>query len=65
MYRHVLLKGTSASLNDAPTIKVLLFLLLRDDLLRERESKRFTARLEEINELLMLAVNEENSRMAE
>jgi hypothetical protein len=65
MYRQVLLKGTSASLNDAPTIKILLFLLLRDDLLRERESKRFTARLEEINELLMLAVNEENSRMTE
>lgn len=65
LYRQDILRGASASLNDAPIIKILLFLLLRDDLLRERESKRYTARLEEINELLMLAVNEEQSRQSE
>lgn len=62
LYRKDVLSGQAASLNDAPVVKILLFLLLRDDLLRERESKRFMARLEEINELLMLAVHEERSR---
>ena len=62
LYRKDVLSGQAASLNDAPVVKILLFLLLRDDLLRERESKRFMARLEEINELLMLAVQEERNR---
>jgi hypothetical protein len=62
LYRKDILSGQSASLNDAPVTKILLFLLLRDDLLRERESKRFVERLDEINELLMLAVQEERSR---
>lgn len=62
LYRKDVLSGQPASLNDAPVVKILLFLLLRDDLLRERESKRFMARLDEINELLMLAVQEERNR---
>jgi hypothetical protein len=62
LYRKDVLSGQASNLNDAPVVKILLFLLLRDDLLRERESKRFMARLEEINELLMLAVYEERSR---
>ncbi|UUT10417.1 ATP-binding protein [Pseudomonas zeae] len=62
LYRQDLLQGSTATLNDTPIIKTLLFLLLRDDLLRERGSKRFTERLEEINELLMLAIKEEQSR---
>jgi hypothetical protein len=57
-YRAAILCGARSSLNDAPVIKILVFLVLRDDLLRERESKRFTERLEEINELLMLAIRE-------
>lgn len=64
-YRQDLLQSNVASLNDTPIIKTLLFLLLRDDLLRERGSKRFTERLEEVNELLMLAVKEEQSRQTE
>jgi Histidine kinase-, DNA gyrase B-, and HSP90-like ATPase len=57
-YRGSILSGSRASLNDAPLVKILIFLVLRDDLLRERESKRFTARLDEINELIMLAIRE-------
>jgi hypothetical protein len=62
IYRKDVLSGQAASLNDAPVVKILLFLLLRDDLLRERESKRFMARLDEINEMLMLAVQDERRR---
>lgn len=62
VYRKDVLCGYSSSLNDVPLIKILLFMLLRDDLQRERESKRFMERLEEINELLMLAIKEEKSR---
>ncbi|MDR2317577.1 MAG: ATP-binding protein [Pseudomonas sp.] len=65
LYRHDLLQGSTATINDTPIIKTLLFLLLRDDLLRERESKRFTERLEEVNELLMLAVKEQQLRQSE
>jgi hypothetical protein len=61
-FRGDVLHGSPASLNDVPVVKTLLFLLLRDDLLRVRESKRFSERLEEINELLMLAAAEERTR---
>ncbi|WP_174933666.1 ATP-binding protein [Burkholderia lata] len=62
IYRQDILKGLPASLNDAPMIKTLLFLLLRDSLMRERESRQFTERLEQFNELLMLALAEERER---
>ena len=64
-FRKDVLNGDSASLNDVPLIKILLFMLLRDDLQRERESQRFMARLEEINELLMLAIREEKNRQCQ
>lgn len=62
-FRSDVLHGSPSSLNDVPVVKTLLFLLLRDDLLRIRESKRFSERLEEINELLMLAAQEEKNRL--
>ena len=62
LYRTDILCGATESPNDAPVLKILLFLLLRDDLLRERESKRYTERLEEINDLLMLALKQEQVR---
>jgi hypothetical protein len=62
-FRSDVLHGSQSRLNDVPVVKTLLFLLLRDDLLRIRESKRFSERLEEINELLMLAAEEEKSRL--
>jgi len=61
-FRSDVLHGSSSSLNDVPVVKTLLFLLLRDDLLRLRQSRQFTERLEEINELLMLAAVEERNR---
>lgn len=61
-YRQDILRGLPASLNDAPMLKTLLFLLLRDDLLRERESKQSVERIEQVNELLMLALSEEQVR---
>lgn len=61
-FRSDVLHGSQSSLNDVPVVKTLLFLLLRDDLLRLRESRQFTERLEEINELLMLAATEERNR---
>jgi hypothetical protein len=61
-FRGDVLHGTQASMNDVPVVKTLLFLLLRDDLLRMRQSQQFTKRLEEINELLMLAALEERNR---
>lgn len=61
-YRQGVLGGHSARLNDAPVVKILIFLLLRDDLLRARESKQFVARLEQVNELLMLAISEEQNK---
>jgi hypothetical protein len=64
LYREDVLCGLPSTLNDAPVVKILLFMLLRDDLLRERESKRFMERLEEINELLMLAVREQQNRQS-
>jgi hypothetical protein len=63
-FRSDVLHGSQSSLNDVPVVKTLLFLLLRDDLLRMRESRQFTERLEEINELLMLAAVEERNRQA-
>jgi hypothetical protein len=57
-YRGSILAGARASLNDAPLVKILIFLVLRDDLLRERESKRSNTRLGELNELIMLAIRE-------
>jgi len=63
-FRSDVLHGTPSSLNDVPVVKTLLFLLLRDDLLRMRESRQFTERLEEINELLMLAAVEQRNRQA-
>jgi len=63
-FRSDVLHGTPSSLNDVPVVKTLLFLLLRDDLLRMRESRQFTERLEEINELLMLAAIEQRNRQA-
>jgi len=64
-FRSDVLHGSQSSLNDVPVVKTLLFLLLRDDLLRLRESRQFTERLEEINELLMLAAAEERNRQKE
>lgn len=61
-FRQDMLRGLPASLNDAPMIKTLLFLLLRDDLMRERESRQSNERLEQFNELLMLALAEEQVR---
>lgn len=64
-FRSDVLHGSSSGLNDVPVVKILLFLLLRDDLLRLRETRRFTERLDEINELLMLAATEERKRRIE
>lgn len=61
-FRSDVLHGSPSSLNDVPVVKTLLFLLLRDDLLRLRQSRQFTQRLEEINELLMLAAVDERNR---
>ena len=61
-YRQGILRGLPATLNDAPMVKTLLFLLLRDDLMRERESRQFAERIEQLNELLMLAFFEEQQR---
>jgi len=64
-FRSDVLHGSPSGLNDVPVVKVLLFLLLRDDLLRLRETRQFTERLEEINDLLMLAAIEEQKRRNE
>lgn len=61
-YRQDILRGLPASLNDAPMLKTLLFLLLRDDLMKERESRQSSERQKEFNDMLMLALTEEQER---
>lgn len=58
-YRKRILNGNSAGLNDAPVLKILLFLLLREDLLRERNSKQVLSRIDTINDLLLLSLQDD------
>jgi hypothetical protein len=51
-YRSRILGGAKGSSADAPMVKTLFFLLLREDLKRSRSSQQQTARLEGFNRLL-------------
>ena len=57
-YRHDILGGRKASSGDAPLFKTLIFLLLSDDAVRERRSKKAEARWNTINECLLAALRE-------
>jgi Histidine kinase-, DNA gyrase B-, and HSP90-like ATPase len=61
-YRPVLLFGARGGAGDAPIFKTLLFLLISDDLLHERRSAKANARLELINQCLLIAIEEEERR---
>ena len=58
LYRADVLGDAPARSNDAPLVKILLFMLLREDLKRERDSKQYFQRIEEINALMLLAIME-------
>jgi hypothetical protein len=55
-YRSRILGGARGSSADAPVVKTLLFLLLREDLRRSRSSQQQTARLEDFNRMLFAMV---------
>jgi hypothetical protein len=55
-FRRRLLHGTSSSSADAPVLKCLLFLALRDALSSEREGTRIRERIEQANKILVRAV---------
>lgn len=55
-YRSSILEGRNASTGDAPIFKTLLFLLLRDEVLRARTTKQLEERNELINVLLLAAI---------
>ena len=62
IYRQDILRGQSSTLNDAPLVKTFLFLLLREELMRSRVSRQSIERIEQFNEMLMLALAEEQGR---
>lgn len=53
-YRQRLLAGRKASRSDAPDLKLLLFMLVRDDFKSHRLSKQRRQQLEQLNDLLTL-----------
>lgn len=55
-YRSRILGGVRGSSADAPVVKTLLFLLLRDDLKRSRVSQQQATRLEDFNRILLAMV---------
>ncbi len=55
-YRSRILGGARGSSADAPVVKTLLFLLLREDLKRSRSSQQQTARLADLNRVLLALV---------
>jgi hypothetical protein len=58
-YRDEILQGSRAEVNDAPMIKLLLFLLLRDDFDRQRGSAARLSELDEINVMLIAAAKDQ------
>lgn len=58
-WRNQVLQGKRPSKNDAPVVKALLYLLLRDELGRERMREESRRWLEMCQEILMKAVNNE------
>lgn len=57
-YRAKILDGRPASPGDAPIFKTLLFLLLRDDVLKVRETKQLEERTKLFNSLLLAAIDD-------
>lgn len=55
-YRSRILGGARGSSADAPMVKTVLFLLLREDLRRSRSSQQQAARLEDFNRVLLAMV---------
>lgn len=55
-YRSIILDGGSSSSGDAPIFKTLIYLLLREDVLRARSTKQLEERNELINALLLAAI---------
>ena len=55
-YRSRVLGGAKGSSADAPVVKTLLFLLLREDLRRSRSSQQQAARLDDVNRVLLALV---------
>ncbi len=55
-WRHRILDGRRASSADAPLLKLLLFLLVRDDLDTDRVSRVRKERLDQINRILLAAL---------
>lgn len=57
-YRPIILGGGGASSGDAPIFKTLLYLLLREDVLRARTTKQLEERSVLINALLLAAISD-------
>jgi hypothetical protein len=57
-FRRAILGDRRASAGDAPLFKALLFLLLADDVVRTRQSKKARERLDKINAILLRALED-------
>jgi hypothetical protein len=57
-YRAKVLNGARASAADAPLLKTLLFLLLEEDLTRQRMTRRMRERCERLNEAVLAALQQ-------
>jgi hypothetical protein len=55
-YRSTILNGGNSSSGDAPVFKTLIYLLLREDVLRAKSTKQLEERSELINTLLLAAI---------
>jgi hypothetical protein len=57
-FRRSILGDRRASAGDAPLFKALMFLLLADDVVRARQSKKARERLDQINTILLRALED-------
>ena len=57
-YRSKVLAGSTASAADAPLVKTLLFLLLRDDLGRKHSNRKVSERHADVNSVLITALSD-------